>query len=125
SPVTLALGHRGFTVSAVENTLESLEAAADAGVDLVEMDVMQTADGKFIAMHDTSLGRLTGVNAEVKDLTFAEITAMTVRDRAGNEGRIPSFEAYVLRAAELELPLLIEIKLSGAETDDHVDRLIA
>lgn len=124
-PDTLVLAHRGFTPGGVENTLSSLEAAAVAGVDLVEMDVMQTKDGEFIAMHDVSLGRLTGENVDVKDLTFDEITRMTVRDRAGHEDRIPSFAEYVMLADELDMPLLIEIKLSGAETPDHVDLLVA
>ena len=124
-PGTLVLAHRGFTPGGVENTLGSLTAAAEAGVDLVEMDVMQTKDGAFVAMHDTSLGRLTGENLDVKDLTFDEITSMTVRDRLGHEELIPSFADYVVLADELGMPLLIEIKLSGAETPDHVDLLVA
>lgn len=124
APDTLVLAHRGFTVNAVENTLSSLRAAAEAGVDLVEMDVMQAKDGGFIAMHDADLGRLTGVQAAVKDLTMEELTALTVRDRDGNEDRIPTFAEYVTLAAELEMPLLIEVKLSGAETGDHVDMLV-
>ena len=124
-PDTLVLAHRGFTLGGVENTLGSLRAAAEAEVDLVEMDVMQTKDGEFIAMHDVSLGRLTGENVDVKDLTFDEVTSMTVRDRLGHEELIPSFADYVILADELDLPLLIEIKLSGAETPDHVDLLVA
>ncbi|MBC9953577.1 glycerophosphodiester phosphodiesterase [Leucobacter sp. cx-42] len=125
APETLILGHRGFSDKAAENTIEGLEAAHAAGVDLVEIDVMQSKDGEFIVMHDTSLARLTGENVLVKDLTFDELTAMTVTDQYGHQGKIPSLAGYVTRANELEQPLLIEIKLSGAETDDHVDRLVA
>lgn len=124
-PDTLVLAHRGYTPGGVENTLGSLRTAAEVGVDLVEMDVMQTKDGQFIAMHDVSLGRLTGEQLDVKDLTFDEITRMTVRDRSGHKELIPSFAEYVALADELNMPLLIEIKLSGAETPDHVDRLVA
>ena len=124
APATLVLAHRGYTPEGVENTIGSLDAAAKLGVDLVEMDVMQASDGGFVAMHDTSLGRLTGVNADVKDLTTAELTSLTVRDQLGHEERIPTFTEYVTRATELGMPLLIEIKLSGAETDDHVDLLV-
>ena len=125
APETLVLGHRGFSDKAAENTIEGLEAAHAAGVDLVEIDVMQSKDGQFIVMHDTSLARLTGENLMVKDLTFDELTTMTVTDQYGHTGKIPSLADYVTRASELEQPLLIEIKLSGAETDDHVDRLVA
>lgn len=125
APETLVLGHRGFSDEGAENTIEGLEAAHAAGVDLVEIDVMQSNDGEFIVMHDTSLSRLTGEDIMVKDLTFAELTAMTVTDQYGHTGKIPSLADYVTRANELDQPLLIEIKLSGAETDDHVDKLVA
>ncbi|UOR01012.1 glycerophosphoryl diester phosphodiesterase membrane domain-containing protein [Leucobacter allii] len=125
TPDTLVLAHRGFSDGGVENTIGGLEAAAAAGAELVEMDVMQTQDGGFIAMHDPELSRLAGRQAAVKDLTLAELTAITVRDGAGHEDTIPAFADYVRRAAELEMPLLIEIKLGGADTEDHVARLVA
>lgn len=125
APTTLVLAHRGFSDGGVENTLSGLDAAATAGADLVEMDVMQTADGQFVAMHDAQLSRLAGRDVAVKDLTLAEITAISVHDRAGHEDRIPSFAEYVTHAEQIGMPLLIEIKLGGADTADHVDRLVA
>lgn len=125
APETFVLAHRGFSDGGVENTLGGLEAAASAGADLVEMDVMQTRDGEFVAMHDAKLDRLAGRPDAVKDLTLAELTGITVRDLQGNEDRIPAFADYVTRAKELDMPLLIEIKMGGADTPDHVERLIA
>ncbi|MCB1274244.1 MAG: glycerophosphoryl diester phosphodiesterase membrane domain-containing protein [Leucobacter sp.] len=123
-PETLVFGHRGFSDGGVENTIGGLEAAHGIGVDFVEIDVMQTKDGGFIVMHDASLERLTGRAVMVKDLTLDEVTAMTVRDQFGHEDTIPSLAAYVTRAIELEQPLLIEIKFSGAERPDHVEQLV-
>lgn len=125
TPETLILAHRGFSDGGVENTLSGLDAASAAGADLVEMDVMQTKDGEFIAMHDATLGRLAGRPDAVKDLTLAELTAITVRDLQGHSDTIPSFRDYVRHAEEIGMPLLIEIKLGGADTADHVERLIA
>ena len=124
APATLALAHRGFSDGGVENTISGLEAAHAAGADLVEMDVMQTKDGRFVAMHDATLGRLAGRPDAVKDLTFDELTAITVHDAHGHEDRIPAFADYVTLAKQLGMPLLIEIKLGGAETPDHVERLV-
>ncbi|HUH53669.1 MAG TPA: glycerophosphoryl diester phosphodiesterase membrane domain-containing protein [Microbacteriaceae bacterium] len=123
-PQSLVLGHRGFSEGGVENTIGGLEAAAEAGADLVEMDVMQTIDGKFVVMHDVNLNRLAGQNVDVKSLTLAELTKITVKDQQGHTDLIPSLADYVNRAAELDMPLLIEIKLSGAETPNHVDELV-
>ncbi|MFY0088585.1 glycerophosphodiester phosphodiesterase family protein, partial [Acinetobacter baumannii] len=92
-------------------TISGLEAAHAAGADLVEMDVMQTKDGRFVAMHDATLGRLAGRPDAVKDLTFDELTAITVHDAHGHEDRIPAFADYVTLAKQLGMPLLIEIKL--------------
>lgn len=123
-PSTYVLAHRGFTAEGVENTLSGLEAAARAGADLVEMDVMQTADGKFVVMHDANLKRLAGQDLLVKQLTQEQLTAITVSDLEGHHDRIPTLAAYVTRAAELEMPLLIEIKLGGLDSPDHVELLV-
>ncbi|WP_024356570.1 glycerophosphodiester phosphodiesterase family protein [Leucobacter chironomi] len=125
APETLVLAHRGFSDGGVENTIGGLEAAHAAGADLVEMDVMQTKDGEFVAMHDATLARLADRPDAVKDLTLAELTAITVHDLQGHEDVIPSFSDYVVRAQQLGMPLLIEIKLGGADTPDHVERLVA
>lgn len=123
-PDTFVLAHRGFSDGGVENTIGGLEAAASAGADLVEMDVMQSKDGQFIAMHDAGLSRLADIDSAVKDLTFDELTSITVHNLEGHADTIPSFRDYVTRADELGMPLLIEIKLGGGDTDDHVERLI-
>lgn len=123
-PHTLIIAHRGFSDQGAENTIGGLEAAAAAGADLVEIDVMQTADKRFVVMHDSSLSRLAGIDSMVKDLTLDELTEITVRDLLGHEGKIPSLEQYINRAHELEMPLLIEIKLGGLDTPDFVDLLV-
>lgn len=123
-PSTLVLGHRGFSSGGAENTIGGLEAATAVGADLVEMDVLQTKDEKFVVMHDADLSRLAGRGDRVADLTQAELTQITVRDQFGHEGAIPTLEEYVTRADELGMPLLIELKLGGLDTDDYVDLLV-
>lgn len=125
APNSFVIAHRGFSGGGVENTLGGLEAAVNAGADFVEMDVMQTKDGEFVAMHDAVLSRLAGREDAVKDLTLAELTQVEVRDQAGHVDTVPSFADYAIRAAELDMPLLVEIKLGGADTPDHVERLVA
>ena len=124
-PATLVVAHRGFSAGGVENTIPGLEAAALAGADMVEMDVMETRDGKFVAMHDANLQRLAGRNATVGELTLAEITALEVTDGQGHTAQVPSFANYLVRAKELRMPLLVEIKLHGGEGPRLVPRLVA
>jgi len=121
---TEVLAHRGFIQGGVENTLPALQAAARAGADRVEFDVMETKDGKFVVMHDTNLRRLAGKNLNVKDLTQDELTKITVR-AGGMEAKIPSLEEWIRLSIHLNLPQLLEIKLHGGETPDLVPRLLA
>jgi glycerophosphoryl diester phosphodiesterase len=124
SDETEVLAHRGFIQGGVENTLPALQAAATAGADRVEFDVMETKDGKFVVMHDTNLKRLAGKNLNVKDLTQDELTRITVR-AGGMEAKIPSLEEWIQLSIQLNLPQLLEIKLHGGETPDLVPRLLA
>jgi glycerophosphoryl diester phosphodiesterase len=124
SDETEVLAHRGFIQGGVENTLPALQAAAKAGADRVEFDVMETKDGKFVVMHDTNLKRLAGKNLNVKNLTQDELARITVR-AGGMEAKIPSLEEWIQLSIHLNLPQLLEIKLHGGETPDLVPRLLA
>gem|GEM_PF-269619 len=124
-PDTLVIAHRGDIGGGVENTIPALEAAAQAGADYVEMDVLETRDGRFVVMHDSNLKRLSGRGVNVADLTLDELTAITVSDGRGHEARIPSLDEYARRAKELGMPLLVELKTHGGESADYVARLVA
>ncbi|SDT19320.1 glycerophosphoryl diester phosphodiesterase membrane domain-containing protein [Microterricola viridarii] len=124
-PQTLVLGHRGFSGGGVENTISGLDAARAARADLVEMDVMQTADGGLVAMHDANLSRLAGMSVTVAELTLDEITQITVSDLQGNSDTIPSFRDYALHAQQIGMPLLVEIKLHGQEKPGFVEDVVA
>ena len=47
----LLIGHRGAAALARENTLEAIEAAVEAGVDGVELDVLRGRDGSVVLAH--------------------------------------------------------------------------
>lgn len=49
------VGHRGAPALAPENTLRSFEAAIGHGVDLVELDVLDLADGTLVLAHSDDL----------------------------------------------------------------------
>lgn len=121
---TLVVAHRGASYGAVENTLESLEAAARLGADVVELDVLQAGDGGLVVVHDTNLRRIAGVNRNVFDMTTAELAGTTVR-QAGHSSTIPTFDAFAARAAELGTPLLVEVKEHGRERGDLAGDVVA
>ena len=73
--VPIAIGHRG-SASGVENTLEAIQGAIDAGADYAEIDVLLSKDGVPMVIHDTSLARLAGDSRNVYELTAAELQAL-------------------------------------------------
>ena len=119
----LVIAHRGYDRGGPENTISGLEAAARRGADVVEVDIQQTADGDFVAAHDTNLLVLAGVDRNIHDMTTAELTRTTV-SMHGRSDTIPTMEDYVRRAHELGMPLLIEFKITGHETPDVIDRAL-
>jgi len=69
----LIIAHRGFSGRYPENTLASVRAALELGVDWVEIDVQETRDGELIVFHDYRLNRICGARGRVRDRTLAEI----------------------------------------------------
>jgi glycerophosphoryl diester phosphodiesterase len=75
-PRPFVIGHRGYGENTgdnsdipIENTVASVRRAFKEGVAIVEVDVVMTADGKAVALHDDFLGDFTCVNT----LTFGEL----------------------------------------------------
>jgi len=121
---TLVIAHRGFVGGGVENTIGALEAAAALHPDLVETDMQQTKDGRFVASHDSNLLMVAHENVNIFDLTFDEATSI-VESVGGFTGTIPSMVDYVTRARELGVKLLIELKVTGHESPDYIDEFLA
>ncbi|WP_157497531.1 glycerophosphodiester phosphodiesterase [Leifsonia sp. Leaf264] len=121
---SLVFAHRGFSAGGVENTIAALDASVDAGADYVEADFQQTADGGWVALHDTNLLMISGLNRNVFDMTTAEATSTTVRE-GGFEGTIPTMADYVSHARAIGMPLLIEVKVHGHEHGDFVQDFLA
>lgn len=122
-PTTQIIAHRGYADKALENSITAMEKAAEAGADYVEMDIQQTKDGKFVVYHDATLSRLAGRNGHIYKMTLQELEGIPIKNAHFTEV-IPSFEAYIDRAKELKMKLLVEIKTHGHETPDMEQRLV-
>lgn len=72
-PPVLTIAHRGASAYAPENTLAALRAAIELHCDLAEVDVQRTRDGVLVLVHDTHVGRTTGKNRKVADLTYDDL----------------------------------------------------
>ncbi len=60
--------HRGITESAPENTIPALQAAIDAEIEWVEIDVRLSGDGRHMLLHDATLDRTTNGTGRIADI---------------------------------------------------------
>lgn len=123
-PSTQIIAHRGFMDKEVENTISALESAEENGADIVEIDIQQTKDKKFVVFHDTDLMRLAGQSEKVYEMTQKELMEVELWAKGESE-HIPSLEQMLEKSKELNIRLLIEIKTHGYETEDMPQRLVA
>ncbi|MEF3305958.1 glycerophosphodiester phosphodiesterase family protein [Paenibacillus sp. GYB003] len=62
----------------LENTIPSMEAAFQAGADIVELDVKPTKDGKFAVFHDWTLDCRTNGQGVTSDYTLSELKQLDI-----------------------------------------------
>jgi glycerophosphoryl diester phosphodiesterase len=75
--VGLRIGaHRGDPEFAPENTPAAFDAAVALGVDYVETDVVRTADGVLVLLHDDDLDRTTNGSGPVAQASSEEVLAL-------------------------------------------------
>lgn len=107
------IAHRGAKTYAPENTLAAIRAAADLGVEWVELDVKLTKDGQAIIFHDESLDRCTNATGLVADVdldTIRELDAGSWFGESFMNERIPTLEEAVELILDLKMGLNLEIK---------------
>jgi glycerophosphoryl diester phosphodiesterase len=110
----LIIAHRGDSERCPENTLASFASALEVGADLIEADVQLTKDGHVVVIHDASLDRTTSGRGSVRELTLAEIRAVSAGYSARFESRfsgerVPTL-AEVLGLLRGRARVMIEIK---------------
>ncbi|WP_028611710.1 glycerophosphodiester phosphodiesterase [Paenibacillus harenae] len=111
----LLSAHRGDTLEAPENSLLAVQSAIDKGIPAVEIDVQLTKDGVVVLHHDYNLMRMTGTAQRVNELTYDEVSKLTLGHPYGEQAepqRIPML-AEVLAAAEGKAKLIIDLKPYG------------
>lgn len=67
------VAHRGGAALGPENTLPTFQRAVELGVDAIELDIHQSADGGLMVIHDDTLKRTFGVDLRVDATTTAEL----------------------------------------------------
>jgi glycerophosphoryl diester phosphodiesterase len=117
--------HRGHSLGAPENTLVALDAAADLGATVAEIDVVLTRDCEIVLLHDEIIDRTTNGHGRAADLDLAALKrldagAWFAPQFAGTP--VPTLREGLAAARSRGIGLLVEIKERG-KPDQMIDRL--
>lgn len=117
--------HRGHSIGAPENTLPALNAAADLGATVAEIDVVLTRDNEIILLHDEIIDRTTNGQGRAADFDLSTLKrldagAWFAPQFAGTP--IPTLREVLAAARSRDMGLLVEIK-EREKPDQMIDGL--
>jgi glycerophosphoryl diester phosphodiesterase len=101
----LVFAHRGGGGIYPENTLEAFRYSAEMKVDVLELDIHATSDGKLVVLHDSSVDRTTDGSGKVKEMTLAELKKLDAGYRFSTDGG----QTFPFRGKNITIPTLEEI----------------
>jgi len=79
------VAHRGESADAPENTLAAFRLAWERGVEAIELDVHQAADGALVVIHDADTERTTGVRKIVKESALEDLESLDAGSWKGGD----------------------------------------
>lgn len=118
------IAHRGlWNENIIENSLSAYKNAMDFQYP-IEIDIYSSSDGELFCFHDISLKRMTGVDANIFELSKSEIEKLFLlsNENAPSNEKIPTFDE-VLKLVDGKVPLLIELK--DQPNANYVDKVIS
>jgi len=112
-PLPLPFSHGGGGGEHLENTWPGFEATVALGYPFLETDTVATSDGVLLALHDTSLDRMTDAKGEVSKLTYEQVKSA----RVGGQEPIPRLDEVFTRWPDLRINI-------EPKSDQAVDPLV-
>ena len=85
-------GHRGHCMDRPENTMAAFRRAVELGCTSLEIDIVLSADGDIVVLHDLTVDRTTSGRGFAEDMDAAEICALDAGskfDSAFADERVP------------------------------------
>lgn len=129
--ITDFISHRGANQIAPENTMVAFKKSYDGGCQMMELDVQLSKDDVLFIFHDNNAKRLTGLNVDLTNLTYAEIRKLTVLGKKyPDEAKqhvsyIPTMKEYLDWMRKVpQLQTNIEIKVRKPFNKFYESRLV-
>jgi glycerophosphoryl diester phosphodiesterase len=102
--------------------MAAFRKAVAQGATFIETDLQLSRDARFVAIHDSTLDRTTGVRGAVHDLTLADLRRLDAGSWFGSEfagERIPTLEEILQFSKKHDVVFYLEVKPSGSWGGEH------
>ena len=109
----LTSAHRGEHHRHPENSLPAIQAAVDAGMDYVELDIRTTLDGKLVLMHDPTVNRMTHGKGKIVEMSFDQIRELDLGARFPGQFpglQVPTFDEALALARKTGIGIYVHCK---------------
>jgi glycerophosphoryl diester phosphodiesterase len=116
------IAHRGASGHAPENTFAAFRRAVELGATFIETDLQVTRDGRFVALHDSTVSRTTNGTGEVHEFTLEELRQVDAGmwfDREFMGERVPTLEEILEFSREHDVVFYLELKYPAVWGMDH------
>ena len=107
------MAHRGGSLEAPDNTIESFKYAREIGSDIIETDIQLSSDGIPYIFHDDDLKRIPGIEKNFNDLLASEIDELNIF----GDFKIPTLEETLKQFPDTKFQI-------DFKTDEVVDPAI-
>ncbi|WP_321936326.1 glycerophosphodiester phosphodiesterase [Paraburkholderia sp. J8-2] len=113
-------GHRGHSTGAPENTLAAFRAARALGGTTCETDLVLSADGELVLVHDETVDRTSDGKGLVSKMKLAQLKELDAGSWFSAEfagERVPTLREALVLAREIGLTLQVELKIQGRDDE--------
>lgn len=101
----LVIAHRGGGGQFPENTLHAFHESAKLGVDILELDIHETADRAIVVLHDRTVDRTTNGSGEIRLMTLVDAQKLDAAYDFSTDGGA----SHPLRGKGIGIPALEEV----------------
>lgn len=124
---TKIIAHRGLSGIETENTAAAFVAAGNRSYFGIETDVHMTKDGKFVAIHDENISRVSGIDKIIEESTYEELKNIRLLSKEDGTTRsdlvIPLLYEYIKICKKYGKTAVLELKTDFKK--EQVEKIIS
>lgn len=118
-----SINHRGYNITAPENTIPAFQLSKHIGFDYVETDVAFTSDNVPVLLHDATINRTSNGTGNISQLTFQQVRQYDFGSWKNSKyagTKIPSLDEFLSICKRLMLKPYIELKSNETYTEAQI-----